>query len=132
MPPLFFIHRNRRIYGTTTHIKHPQTPSPWWCHVTLQRHGYGKSANTLVVASSEGGGGQGRGGRILFNYVNRPRKNLLVNSTYYFIFSNILPLNHCQNNSSHPPLSPTLFTPLLCTIIKCRGIVLVGCCMVIF
>jgi hypothetical protein len=55
---LFFPHRNSRIYGKTTHIKHPETPSPCWCHVMLQRHGYGESANTLTEASSEEGGGQ--------------------------------------------------------------------------
>jgi hypothetical protein len=55
--------------------------------VTLQRHGYGESANTLAVASSEGGGGQGRGGRILFNYENQPRKKLIskLNALFYFI-----------------------------------------------
>ncbi len=53
------------------------TPSPWWCHLTLQQHGYGKSANTLTVASLEGGGGQGQGKRILVNYVNQPRKKLI-------------------------------------------------------
>jgi hypothetical protein len=47
---------------------------------------YGKSANTLAVASSEGGGGQGRGRRILFNYVNQPRKKLIskLNVLFYF------------------------------------------------
>jgi hypothetical protein len=38
----------------------------------LQRHGYGESANTLAVASLDGGG-QGRGKRILCNYVNWQR-----------------------------------------------------------
>jgi hypothetical protein len=54
--------------------------------VTLQLHGYGKSANTLAVASLEGGDGQGRGGRILFNYVNQPRKKLIskLNVLFYF------------------------------------------------
>jgi hypothetical protein len=56
---LFFPFMNSRIYGKTTHIKHPQTPSPRWCHVTLKWHGYGESANTLAVASSVGGAAKG-------------------------------------------------------------------------
>jgi hypothetical protein len=47
----------------------------WWCDVTLQRHGYGESANTTLAVASSEGGGQGWGGRILVNYVNRPKKN---------------------------------------------------------
>ncbi len=52
----------------------------------LQRHGYGESANTLAVASLEGGGGQGQGGRILLNYVNQPGKKLIskLNVLFYF------------------------------------------------
>jgi hypothetical protein len=38
----------------------------------LQWHGYGKLANTLPVASLEGGG-RGRGARVLFNDVNWQR-----------------------------------------------------------
>jgi hypothetical protein len=52
----------------------------------LQRHGYGESANTLAVVSLEGGGGQGRGGRILFNYVNQPRKKLISKLNIFFFF----------------------------------------------
>jgi hypothetical protein len=43
----------------------------------LQWHGYGKSANTLALAFLEGGGGQGRGGRFLFNYVNDQENKLI-------------------------------------------------------
>jgi hypothetical protein len=52
----------------------------------LQRHGYGKSANSLVVASLEGGSGQGRGKRILFHYVNQPRKKLISKLNVFLYF----------------------------------------------
>jgi hypothetical protein len=51
-----------------------------------------------AVASLEGGG-QGRGGRILFNYVNQPRKKLIIKLNILFYFSNILPLNRHRNNA---------------------------------
>ncbi len=47
--------------------------------MTLQRHGYGKSANTTLAVASLEGGGQGWGRRILFNYVNQLRKKLREN-----------------------------------------------------
>jgi hypothetical protein len=54
----------------------------------LQQHGYGKSANTITVASLEGCGDQGRGGRILFNNVNQPRKKIArkFNVLFYFFY----------------------------------------------
>jgi hypothetical protein len=54
--------------------------------MTLQRDGYGKLANTTLAVASLEGGGQGWGGRILFNYVNQPRKKLIskLNILFYF------------------------------------------------
>ncbi len=51
----------------------------------LQHHGYGELANTLAVASLEGGG-RGRGARVLFNYVNRQRKKLISKLINFILF----------------------------------------------
>jgi hypothetical protein len=51
----------------------------------LQRHGYGKLANTLAVAILEEGG-RGWGARVLFNYVNWQRNiffSKLIILSYY-------------------------------------------------
>ncbi len=65
----------------------------------LQRHGYGESANTNLAVASLEGGGQGWGGRIYLIMLIAQEKNELVYSTYYFIFSNILPLNRRRNDA---------------------------------
>jgi hypothetical protein len=97
----------------------------------LQRHDYGALADTLAVASLEGGG-QRRGARVLFNYVNQQRKNLiskLINFILFFIPSQ---LDCPQNDGIALPPCSLPFTPLLCTIIDCGCMFLAGCCVKIF
>ncbi len=39
-------------------------------HLTIQRHGYGKLANTLLMVAASEGVVRGRDARFLLNYVN--------------------------------------------------------------
>ncbi len=53
-------------------------------HLTIQRHGYGELADTLLAVAALEGVVRGRDARLLLNYVNKRRDNFLVNVTNYF------------------------------------------------
>jgi hypothetical protein len=93
-----------------------RTP-PLWCHLLVKKYCYGKRDNTLTDASSEGVG-QGRCGRILFNYENWQRKKLIIKPINFILVFIPSQLNRPQNDGIVLPprsaLAARPFFPLLC------------------